>query len=64
MPNTDFNLTSLIVLISIAAAGLLLIDFYARREKRKRQKKLQSRYPSARKEAIPDMDITERFYSD
>ncbi len=52
------------LIFAIFSAIILLIDFYARREKRKRQKKLQSRYPSARKEAIPDMDITERFYSD
>lgn len=59
---TSFNMTSLLVLVGILCFGLGLIEFYARRERRKKRNgKPKRSYPSAKK---TDMDITESFYSD
>lgn len=60
--NAQFNMTSLLVLIGILCFGLALIEFYARRERRKKRNEKPNRpYPSAKK---TEMDITESFYSD
>ena len=66
--NQQFNITSLIVLGIILAAGLGLIWFFNWKEERRLKKKMQDQYPSVKKryskivDAKLDQDITERFY--
>lgn len=67
--NQNFTALDLLVLVSILAFGLIVINLYAWLEQRQYKKKLSSRYPSCRKEnkKLKDeldrkLDITERFY--
>lgn len=65
MPQS-FNLTSLIVLLSILAFGLIFIWVCSKVEDRRQKKIMENRFPSATrkypKEVDNKLDITERFY--
>ena len=66
MPQS-FNLTSLIVLLSILAFGLIFIWVCSKIEDRRQKKIMENRFPSPTsrrypKEVDSKLDITERFY--
>jgi len=67
MPQS-FNITSLVVLISILSFGLAFIWFFSWVESKRQKKIMQDRFPSAKRQRIYSkeidhkLDITENFY--